>query len=59
MGGDGLVDPLTDSPEMIIGLPLKVGVMGMAQTQDEEDMQQQIEPERRCCQGPQRSRGVE
>jgi hypothetical protein len=52
MRGNGLVDPLTDRPEMIVGLPLEVGVMEMAQAQDQEDMQQQIDTERRCGQGP-------
>lgn len=32
MGGDGLMHPLTDSAEVIIGLTLQVGIVGMAQT---------------------------
>jgi hypothetical protein len=52
MGGDGFVHPLTDRAEMIVRLALKMGIVGMAQAQDKERMQQQVETERRCCQGP-------
>lgn len=45
MGGDGFVDPLTDGAEMIIGLTLQVRVVGMAQTQDQKCVKQQIETE--------------
>jgi hypothetical protein len=46
MGGDGFVNPLTDRTETIIGLIVAMRIVGMAQTQEEEDIQQQIETER-------------
>lgn len=46
MGGDSLVHPFTDRAEMIICLTLEMCIVGMAKTQDEEDIQQQIETER-------------
>ena len=51
--------PGTDRAEMIVGLPLPVGVVGMDQTQNEEDMEQQIKTERRCRKGPERPNFVE
>jgi hypothetical protein len=51
MGRDGFVNPLTDRAETILGLCVAMGSVGVDQTQDEEDVQQQIEAKRRCCQG--------
>lgn len=58
MRGDGFVNPLTDRAETIICLLVAMGIVGMAQTQDEEDIQQQIETECGYRKRPQRPRSV-
>jgi hypothetical protein len=39
MGRDGFVYPLTDRAQTILRLIVVLGIMGMTQTQDEEDIQ--------------------
>ena len=46
MRGYGFVNPLADRAEMIICLILKVGIVGMDQTQNQECVKQQVETER-------------
>jgi len=46
MRGNSFVNPGTDRAEMIICLSLKVRIVRMDQTQDEERMNQQIKAER-------------
>lgn len=46
MGGNGFVNPLTDRTETIIGLIVAMRIVGMAQAQDEDYIEQQIETER-------------
>ena len=44
---------------MTIGLTLKISIVGMDQTQNEERMDQEVEAERGCRKEPQRPSFVE
>lgn len=48
------MNPRTDRAEMIICLRLKMRIVGMDETQNEERMNQQVETERRNGNGPER-----
>jgi len=49
MRGDGFVNPGADRDGMTICLPLKMCIVWVSQTQDEKQMNQQIQTER--CDG--------